>query len=336
MSLRLKRIQEWRQHLDDKLLSYTLVKSVVMLNHTFSLWDESADGGDFDNYKETVTRVTTIVIVNCVLNVPLMLISIFGNAMVLAAVATTSSLRSPSLILLCGLAVSDLVVGLVVQPIYIAKELTSDIILLGVTRTMGFSFCGISFATMAAISVDRFLALRYHMTYNMFVTTRRVKLILIIIWVTHILLLSSFQFWYRLANFYISIVLICVYIIASTISYIGIYRIVRRHQLQILAQQQAVVVSTDENSYNLLSLSRTAVNTFVFYICTIFCYFPWLIYRIFYSHIYVTNSNTAWIFTATLLFANSAINPFLYCWRLRELRVAVIKTVTKMSCKCIN
>ncbi|XP_078345492.1 uncharacterized protein LOC144631003 [Oculina patagonica] len=315
--------------------SYTLVKSVMMLNHTLSLWDESADGGDFDNEK-SATRVTTIVIVNCALNVPLMLISIFGNTMVLHAVATTSSLRSPSLILLCGLAVSDLVVSLVVQPIYIAKELTSNIILLGVTRTIGISFCGISFATMAAISVDRFLALRYHMTYNMFVTTRRVRLILIIIWVTHILLLSGVSFWYQPIIFYISLVFIAVYITASTISYIGIYRIVRRHQLQILAQQQAVEMSTDENSYNLLSLSRTAVNTFVFYICTVFCYFPWLIFRIFFSHIYVSNSNTAWVFTATLLFANSAINPFLYCWRLRELRVAVMKTVRKMSCKCIN
>ncbi|XP_078355640.1 melanocortin receptor 3-like [Oculina patagonica] len=306
-----------------------------MLNHTLSLWDESADDRSFVN-EETATRITTIVVVNCALNVPLMLISIFGNIMVLAAVATTSSLRSPSLILLCGLAVSDLVVAVVVQPIYIAKELTSDVILLGVTKKMGFSFCGISFATMAAISVDRFLALRYHMTYNMFVTTRRVKLILVIIWVTHILLLSSVSFWYRLANFYINVVLIFMYIIASTISYIGIYRIVRCHQLQILAQQQAVEMLTDENSYNFPSLSRNAVNTFVFYICTIFCYFPWLIYRIFYSHIFVTNPNTAWVFTATLLFANSAINPFLYCWRLRELRVAVMKTVRKMSCNCTN
>ncbi len=306
-----------------------------MLNQTFSLWDDSADNRDFDN-EETATRITTIVIVNCALNFPLMLISIFGNTMVLAAVVTTSSLRSPSLILLCGLAISDLVVAVVVQPIYIAKELTSDIILLGITRTIGISFCGISFATISAISVDRFLALRYTLTYNMFVTTRRVKLILIIIWVTHILLLSSVQFWYKLANFYISVALIFIYIMASTISYIGIYRIVRRHQLQILAQQQAVEMPTDENSYNLLSLSRTAVNTFVFYICTILCYFPWLIYRIFFGHIYVTNPNTAWVFTATLLFANSAINPFLYCWRLRELRVAVTKTVRKMSCKCFN
>ena len=145
-----------------------------MLNRTFSLRNKSAEDGDFQN-GETPTGIATIVIVNCAMNVPLMIISIFGNAVVLAAVATTSSLRSPSVILLCGLAVSDLVVGLVVQPIYISKELSSDVIMLGVTRTIGISFCGISFATMAAISVDRFLALRYHMTYNTFVTTRRAK-----------------------------------------------------------------------------------------------------------------------------------------------------------------
>ena len=306
-----------------------------MLNDPFSPWNESADDRDFDN-EETTTSITTIVIVNCVLNVPLMLISILGNTMVLAAVATTPSLRSPSVILLCGLAVSDLVVGLVVQPIYIAKELTSDVLLLGVTRTMGFSFCGISFATMAAISVDRFLALQYHMTYNTLVNTRRVKLILIVIWLNHILLLSFVHFWFSPANFYISLVLIALYILASTFSYIGIYRIVRRHQLQILAQQQTLELSTDGNTFNPLSLSRTAVNTFVFYICTILCYFPWLIFRIFYGHIYAANPNSAWDFTATLIFVNSAINPFLYCWRLRELRIAVVKTIRKLLCKCIN
>ena len=308
----------------------------MMLNRTFLLWNESAEDRDFHN-GETPTGIPAIVIVSCAMNVPLMLITIFGNAMVLAAVATTSSLCSPSVILLCGLAVSDLVVGLVVQPIYISRELSSNVIMLGVARTMGISFCGISFATMAAISVDRFLALRYHMTYKMLVTTRRVKLILILIWFTHILFLFCVHFGYQLANFYISLFLIGVYVMASTISYIGIYRVVRRHQLQILAQHNALnPSSTDENAKSLLSLSQTAVNTFVFYICTILCYFPWLIYRIFYSHIYVTSPNTVWIFTTTLVFLNSAINPFLYCWRLRELRKAVIKTIRKISCKFTN
>ena len=304
-------------------------------NSTFLLSNRSASNRDFDN-EETASAATTIVIVNCVLNLPLMPIAIFEDTMVLTAVVKTPLLRSPSVILLCGLAVSDLAVGLVVQPMYIARELIANVFLNKLSRTVGFAFCGISLATMAVISVDRVLALQYHMTYNTLVTATRVQLTLIIIWLIHLLPFSiALGFWDVPVLFNAGRILICVYTIASTISYIGIYRVVRRHQLQILAQKQAAELSNAATAHNMayVSLSKTAVNTFVFYICTIFCYLPWFIYRIFYSNAFCTNPNTAWVFIATLLFANSAINPFLYCWRLRELRAAVKKILKKMSCR---
>ena len=304
-------------------------------NGTFLLWNRSVFNRNFDN-EETTSAATTIVIVNCVLNVPLMPIAIFGNLLVLTAVVKNPLLRSPSVILLCGLSASDLVVGLVVQPMYIARQLLENAFLNKLSRTVGFAFCGISLATMAVISVDRFLALQYHMTYHTLVTTTRVQLFLIIIWLIHLLPLSTvIGFWDVPVLFTAGRILIFVYTIASTISYIGIYRIVRRHQLQILAQKQAAQLSNAETANNVVyvSLSKAAVNTFVFYICTIVCYLPWFIYRMVYSHVYFTVPNTAWVFTATLLFANSAINPFLYCWRLRELRAAVKKTLKKMSCR---
>ena len=77
--------------------------------------------------KNTSATNETIVIVNCILNAPSILISIIGNVLVLAAILRTSSSRgSTSMIMLCNLAVSDLLVGVVVQPLYIADELTND------------------------------------------------------------------------------------------------------------------------------------------------------------------------------------------------------------------
>ena len=67
-----------------------------------------------------------ITIIKCVLNAPFMLVSIVNNTLVLAAILRTSSLRSPSAILLFSLAVSDIFVGLVVQPLYIAYRLTEE------------------------------------------------------------------------------------------------------------------------------------------------------------------------------------------------------------------
>jgi len=63
-------------------------------------------------------------------------------------------------------------------------------------------------------------------------------------------------------------------LIVSTFSYIRIFCIVRQHQLQIHVQQQAVKNSNVDNYTRMLRLRKSAMNTFVFYICMIICYFP--------------------------------------------------------------
>ena len=262
-----------------------------------------------------------------------MLISIVGNTLVLAAIFTTPSLRSvPSIILLSGLALSDFAVGLIVQPFYIAKELTSIDCLMSLSSTMSIAFCGISLSTMALISADRFLALHCHMSYNTAVNKPRVVSTMVVIWLFHFLV-SIMRLVNMPIHFYAANVLISVYTLTTTISYIGIYRIVRRHQLQIQDQQQSVESLNAESTLNNMSLKRTAVNTFVFYICTILCYFPWFVSQFYYRDTAVESATQAWPFTVTLVFANSSINPFLYCWRLRELRIAVVKMVKKIPCK---
>ena len=83
----------------------------------------------------------TIIIINCVLNALLMLMSILGNALVLAAIIRTPSIRStPHMIMLCSLAVSDLLVGLIAQPIYIVLQLTEDRFAHKVSVMIGFFF----------------------------------------------------------------------------------------------------------------------------------------------------------------------------------------------------
>lgn len=263
-----------------------------------------------------------IVTVNCMINVPLMLLSIAGNVIVLATVFKTPSLHSPSYLLLSGLAVSDLGVGLLVQPFYIAEKLSSTEFLRNLMTTMGFAFCGVSFGTMALISVDRYLALLYHLEYRSRVTTYRVVITMSFVWFLHFILLN--RFWVPPKYIYIGFALLLIYITVATVSYLQIYRIVRRHQLQIQNQNQAVLSQS-----NSLSQKRSATNTLVFYVSAVICYFPWCVYRIAHGDIFVANINTAWIFTTSLVFANSAINPFLYGWRLRELRNEVKKTMKK-------
>jgi len=64
--------------------------------------------------------------------------------------------------MLCSLAVSDFLVGLIAQPIYIGDLLLKRRYVYHVAVMSGYSFCVVSLLTITAITVDRFLALHYH------------------------------------------------------------------------------------------------------------------------------------------------------------------------------
>ena len=281
--------------------------------------------GDGDNN----SRHETIVIVNCVLNAPLMLISIIGNSLVTAAILRTPSLRSPSTIFLCSLAFSDLLVGCVVQPVYITNELTNDS-LYKIRNISAFTLCGASLFAITVISVDRFLALHYHMRYPNLMTSHRAIYTSVTMWFVSFLL-SFLTFW-KISAFYLAVVTsIVISIVISNFCYIKIYRIVRPHQLEIHSQLQAVQRNT-ENNENMLRSKKTAMNTFIFYIVMILCYTPSFI-SMSIAAISINSWKNTWILAETISFMNSSINPFLYCWRLRELRTAVVKTGRQMLCK---
>ena len=94
----------------------------------------------------------------------------------------TPSLRSPSVIFLCNLAVSDLLVGLVVQPVYIVEQMVRIVPKLQeAVGAMRFAGCGVSLSTMTAITVDRFFALHYHLQHpNLMKTSRAIYTIITI------------------------------------------------------------------------------------------------------------------------------------------------------------
>ena len=273
----------------------------------------------------------TVVIANCILNAPLMLLSIIGNALVLVAILKTPSIRSPSVIFLCSLAVSDLLVGLVAQPVYIAAEIARTVRLSQAADTVGFAGCGVSLATMTAITVDRFLALHYHLQYPNLMTTSRAIYTIITIWC--IITLFSFSILWSLSIYYFfATFCITICLLVCLVCFIKIYRIVRRHQLQIHVQQQAVENSIDTNNHHIRQSTKSAKSIFIYFLVMILCYTPSFFVHII-SAINISNSIILWTFPITAAFMNSSINPFLYCWRIPELRTAVFKTARLLSCR---
>ena len=274
----------------------------------------------------------TVVIANCILNAPLMLLSIIGNALVLVAILKTPSIRSPSVIFLCSLAVSDLLVGLVVQPAYIAEQIVRTVpTLQKAVGAMGFVGCGVSLCTMTAITVDRFLALHYHLQYPNLMTTSRAIYTIITIW--FIITLFSFSIlWSRSIQYFLAAFCNTICLLVCLVCFIKIHRIVRRHQLQIQLQQQAVENSIDTNNHHIRQSTKSAKSIFIYFLVMILCYTPSFFVHII-SAINISNSIILWTFPITAAFMNSSINPFLYCWRIPELRTAVFKTARLLSCR---
>ena len=125
-----------------------------------------------------------------VVNVILSLTAILGNFLILVALRKESSLHPPSKLLYRCLATTDLLVGLVSQPLYVIYWISivnENWNLCRYSRNATYvtiyAFCGVSLGTITAISIDRLLALLLGLRYKQTVTLKRTNIILAAIWV---------------------------------------------------------------------------------------------------------------------------------------------------------
>ena len=147
------------------------------------------------------------------------------------------------------------------------------------------------------------------------------------------ILFSCLRVWIGGFFFLITRVFIAVSFVISCASYIKIYIIVRHHQIQIHAQQQAVMNSfsiTDGN--NLIISKKRALKTFIYFICMIFCYLPYLFYSLLSNNSVIAFDRNWSNLVINVVFLNSSVNPFLYCWCNHEIRTSVVKIIRKMMC----
>ncbi|XP_078348524.1 adenosine receptor A3-like [Oculina patagonica] len=278
-------------------------------------------------------------VVNCVFNAFSSYTAIMLNILTIHAMRKTSSLAKTLKTLLLSLVVSDLGVGLLAQPLSVAKDVmwlqqntngNAFVSVLNVYLFVALVFINASFLSVVAISVERFLAIHLHLRYQELVTHKRVVAVVISIWV-----LSTFFpiifFWIsdKIARVVIRIVLgLC--FICTTIIYCNIYFIVRRHTIQIQVLQVQQVEENGETT-NFARQRKSAVSTFYVYLVFLICCLPEYILQFV---VQITGPSTAlsglMIYFKTLLRINSSLNPVIYCWKIRPIRQAVINTLRNL------
>ena len=113
-----------------------------------------------------------------------------GNTLILVALHKETSLHAPSKLLFRNLATTDLCVGLIAGPLYasylissLSEQRNSCRYVLAISAFTGRILCAVSLFTLAAISVDRLLALLLRLRYRQVVTLKRIYRIVAVFWV---------------------------------------------------------------------------------------------------------------------------------------------------------
>ncbi|XP_035280661.1 dopamine receptor D4 related sequence [Anguilla anguilla] len=105
------------------------------------------------------------------LGVPLILIIILGNVLVCLSVLTERSLKTATNYFIVSLAVADLLLAVLVLPLYVYSEFLGGIWTLNTyicdaLMTMDVMLCTASILNLCAISVDRYIAVVVPLKYN--------------------------------------------------------------------------------------------------------------------------------------------------------------------------
>ena len=278
-------------------------------------------------------------VANCFFNAFLLFTALVLNVITIQALRKISSFPKPLKTLLLSLAVSDLGVGLLVQPLYIAhlimnKEQSANrrlyYTVYTVQRLFGNLLCAASFFGIIALTVDRFLAIHLHLRYQELVTHRRVVTVVISVWVWSSCL-SLFVLNSVLENVQaiINATIGAVCLTTTGLIYCKIYSIVRHHTNQIHALQlQPVGQNQNGELANAARLKKTALATFYVYVVFVVCFLPFICVKAAYQ-IYGEFELRLYLFyySLTLVYLNSSLNPLVYCWKMRNIRQAVISVL---------
>ena len=264
-------------------------------------------------------------------------ITILLNLLVMIAVKTKARLQRKSNIALACLASTDLMVGLVAQPLLIAVmvnlfkgDTTNGVCSLQIAvKFFANFFCFASFTHLFLITMDRCIAITYPFIYIQTVTKARVLIGSALAWTLTVIIHIVFFIDDGLFESIISVLgtaLILIILLCNAI----IYREARRHEKQIASQQV-----DDATRENFLSQNRAFKLTLTIIVLVIISYLPTVSFRRLREPLKnIVNLDKLWtihVAVSTLVILNSFVNPLVYYLRVRQFRVALIELLMRKN-----
>ena len=269
------------------------------------------------------------------LNIFLSISATLGNALILVALRNVSSIHPPTKQLFRCLAVTDLCVGLICQPLDVYWTVGNFRIELAyVYFFFYYVLLTVSPLTSAAVSVDRLLALLLGLRYRHVVTLCRVRVVIACVWFIAVSSASLYSVASILfhTSWWTFRALVIFSIIVSTFSYTKIFFTLRHQQAQVQDHVQPEQSSRVRSVLNIARYKKTVYSVAWIQFAMLACYGPYIVMAFLLNFGIIDYSKIAGEVFFCLVFLNSSLNPVLYCWRIKDVRQEVKNTIRKCLC----
>ena len=306
----------------------TSSQNILSAATCFHLPDPNFDGA---SQRFTMNLVTAII---NIISSPLAVIS---NFLIVIAIFSSSRLRTPSNLLIGCLAISDVLVGLTVQPGYICFRLMENQhrsvpCFVRVMYSNAFYICcGVAFMTLSAVSYERLVAVRLRARYNNVFSGNRVLKFMAAIWVLNIALTSLQWVGINQISRGIHLILWFLCLLISVAASIGMSLILRRHDRQLQCHS---TIFENIRRRRELRLTRNILFIVGVYLLLNFPVLWVSLYHQILEKDIKTYNHYSW--AETLAFLNSCTNPLLCFWKNRQIRQGIFAIRRRITCNLAN
>lgn len=260
--------------------------------------------------------------------------TILLNVLSIVVVTTKPRLKTKSNCQLACLAVTDVLVGLIVQPFYITSVIlllqgntaSSEFCwILAASETLARILCRASIVHLVLLSLERYMAIIHPYVHHTLVTRFRIVAVSVTAWIVNFLLHVPEFFDPGLALRIVNSLLL-VYVAVVIFCQVSVCREIRRHEKLIAAQQ----VSEEAKERFLNDQKATKITTAIV-VAAVISYVPMFVFRAFLlkfgKHISLNVAYPCQMFIGTLVMFNSFVNSLIYAVRVRAFRIAFIEVL---------
>ena len=295
-------------------------------NHSVRVVDNMNKPETICTHSQTISiNVRIVLIIDCIVAA----LTIFTNIIFIIAFLKKKSLRTPSNILLGGLSLTDFLLGLIVQPIWMSKlglclsniefKFTNDL-----AMVTSHYFVRVSFQHVVLVTADRYAAICHPFAYLEKATCRRSLMASLLIFIINIAFVLV-TFYFPIVNVLIFFCNVALYSLSALLN-LKIWNVIKKQRKELT--NQVVPRGFDDGHFRRKKEHDKTVLTFIVMAAFFTCYFPMLIQKCLAHWGFLTS--TTHLFLSTLwveffVLVNSLVNPIVFFARMKLFRDAVLQ-----------